>query len=141
MRSLPGTGEVTGAIMITAAFAAAAAVLFGSFQDRTDAMQHALDSRMRASTLLATELVAVGPAQCGNGFLLHNYSDEPIPVDHMSMYGNGTKLYGAPFRDLDGTPRGHIPGGRSAWVDTGGISCGVSVTLVTPAGRVLAVWP
>lgn len=134
-----GIGEVTGAIMLTASFAAAAAVLFVTFQERMDAAEWAADLHAGEGLRRAAELVYVGPAQCGTGFLLHNYSLHPLDLREAAVYGaDGGRVYraDASYEDLAGSPIHTLEGGRSAWVRTGA-PC--PVVLVTPAGGHLRV--
>lgn len=141
MRATPAVGEVTAAIMLTAAFAVAAATLYGAFQERTDAIQTAADHRTDASIAQAAELLVAGPVQCGAGFLLHNYADAPLDLPEITIYTNGTSgitEVAVSFRNLDGDPISILEGGRSAWTNiTGGIPCGTDVVLVTPSGRLV----
>lgn len=141
MRAVPAVGEVTAAIMLTATFAVAAALLYGAFQERTDAVQAAADHRTAASISQASELLAAGPIQCGAGFLLHNYSGGPVRPDDITIYSNGTAGVAeasVSYLDLDGNSLDILEGGRSAWVATGGsLPCGTEIILVTPSGRMI----
>ena len=134
MVRLPGIGEVTGAIMLTVSFAAAASVLFVSFQDRMDGMEWASDLRLESSLRLAAELVAAGPVRCGDGFLFHNYSPRPLTLGDISVYAaSAGHTYGAnaSYVDLAGAPLDMLEGGRSAWVHT---NAPCPLVVVTPAG-------
>lgn len=141
MRVVPAVGEVTAAIMLTAAFAVAAATLYGAFQERADAVQIAADHRTDASIAQAAELLVAGPVECGAGFLLHNYAGAPLDLSGITIYTNGTSgIVGVAvsFRSLDGDPITMLEGGRSAWADiAGSLPCGTHITLVTPSGRLV----
>lgn len=141
MRVIPAVGEVTAAIMLTAAFAAASAALYGAFLDRTDALQAASETRTDASLMQASELLAAGPVQCGEGFLLHNYANVPLDLSGITIYTNGTSgIAGVAvsFSGLDGDRLSTLEGGRSAWVEiAGGLPCGTDIILVTPSGRLV----
>ena len=139
MRRHPGVGEVTGAIMLTASFAAAAAILFVAFQERLDAAGEASELQSNAGMRRAAELVHTGPVQCGTGFLVHNYSPHPLSLRDITIYGtSGGRAYAAEtsYEDLGGAPLDILEGGRSAWVRTGA-AC--PMVLVTPAGDHLRV--
>ena len=139
MVRLPGIGEVTGAIMLTASFAAAASILFVTFQERAEEMEWASNLRMESSLRLASELVAAGPAQCGDGFLFHNYSPHTLALDDMSVYGASTgRTYpvNVSYADLAGASIHMLEGGRSAWVHAA-LPC--PLVVVTPAGAHLRV--
>lgn len=134
MVRLPAIGEVTGAIMLTASFAAAASVLFVTFQERVGEMEWASDLYMESSLRLAAELVAAGPVRCGDGFLLHNYSPRPLTLGDVSVYwASAGRVYGADasYVDLAGAPIHVLEGGRSAWVHT---EAPCPLVVVTPAG-------
>ena len=139
MVRLPGIGEVTGAIMLTVSFAAAASVLFIAFQDRMGEMEWASELRTESSLRLAAELVAAGPVRCGDGFLFHNYSPRPLTLGDMSVYGaSAGRTYGAnvSYADLAGAPIHVLEGGRSAWVHT---EAPCPLVVVTPAGAHIRV--
>lgn len=139
MVRLPGIGEVTGAIMLTASFAAAASVLFVTFQERMDEMEWAADLYTESALRLAAELVAAGPVRCGDGFLLHNYSPRPLALGDVSVYGaSADRIYGAnvSYMDLAGAPIHVLEGGRSAWVHT---EAPCPLVVVTPAGAHIRV--
>ena len=139
MVRLPGIGEVTGAIMLTASFAAAASVLFVAFQDRMDEVEWASELRMESSLRLAAELVATGPVRCGDGFLFHNYSPRPLTLGDVFVYGvSAGHIYGvnASYVDLAGAPIYVLEGGRSAWVHT---KTPCPLVVVTPAGAHIRV--
>ena len=139
MVRLPGIGEVTGAIMLTASFAAAASILFVTFQERAEEMEWASNLRMESSLRLASELVAAGPARCGDGFLFHNYSPHTLALDDVSVYGASTgRTYAAnvSYVDLAGAPIHTLEGGRSAWVHA---AAPCPLVVVTPAGAHIRV--
>ena len=139
MVRLPGIGEVTGAIMLTVSFAAAASILFVSFQERVDEVERASDLYMESSLRLAAELVAAGPVRCGDGFLFHNYSPLPLTLGDVSVYGaSAGRTYGAnaSYVDLAGAPIYVLEGGRSAWVRT---EAPCPLVVVTPAGAHIRV--
>ena len=139
MVRLPGIGEVTGAIMLTASFAAAASVLFVTFQERVDHIEWAAELRAESALRLAAELVAAGPARCGDGFLFHNYSPRPLVLEDMSVYGISTgRIYGVnvSYADLAGAPIHVLEGGQSAWVHARE-PC--PLVVVTPAGAHMRV--
>jgi hypothetical protein len=136
---LPGIGEVTGAIMLTASFAAAASILFVTFQERADEMEWAADIRTESALRLAAELVAIGPARCGDGFLFHNYSPHPLTLDDVSVYGASagrTYAVDVSYVDLAGAPIHVLEGGRSAWAQT---KAPCPLVMVTPAGAHIRV--
>lgn len=133
MRPLPGIGEVTGAIMLTASFAVAAAVLFSTFQERMDAAEAEAGLRLDVSMRQAVELVHAGPAHCGHGFLLHNYSPRPMRLGEVTVYAGGGRVYAAnvSYTDMGGGIIETLGGGSSAWAAT---DAPCPLVVVTPAG-------
>lgn len=142
MRRAPSIGEVTGAIILTATFAIAASILYVTFQDKAEQIQHVQYVYTTQSAQRATELLDVDMVQC-NGFILHNYSTHDAYAKDFVMYGNDTKTaqqYSISFYDLDGKSLDVIPAQNSVWVSTRGLPCGVQTILMTPGGSQIEVY-
>lgn len=135
-----GVGEVTAAIMLTATFAVAAAILYGVFQENVGTAQTMLHTRYDADRRQAAELIGIGPKQCGAGVLLYNYGHTPIHLDHVVFYDSaGYIISGTVFRDLDGNTIRTLPARDATWLDTSAVPCNTVIIMVTPAGQLIKI--
>lgn len=130
-------GEVTAAIMLTAAFAVAAATLYGVFQENLGVAETMMSTRTDKDRLRASELIGIGPGQCGAGFLLYNYGHTSIPLNEMAIYNSSGTTLMVSFRDLDGDIIHTLYAGNATWVVTTAIPCDTSIVMVTPAGQTI----
>ena len=87
MRHAPSIGEVTGAIILTATFAVASSILYVTFQEKAEQIQHVQYTYTTKSAQRATELLDVDMVQCNGGFILHNYSTHDAYTKDFTMYG------------------------------------------------------
>ena len=143
MRHAPSIGEVTGAIILTATFAIASSILYVTFQEKAEQIQHIQYTYTTKSAQRATELLDVDMVQCNGGFILHNYSTHDVYAKDFTMYGNDTKTaiqYSISFYDLNGKSIDVIPAQNSVWVSTRGVPCGVETILMTPGGSQIEVY-
>ena len=134
-----GIGEVTGAVMLAASFAVASSILYMVFHERMETAEGEAAVYTEAALLRAAELVAAGPAECGNGFLLHNYSPYPLELADAAVYtAGGGRIHqaNASYLDMDGSPLHILEGGRSAWVRT---EAPCPLVMVTPGGGHLRI--
>lgn len=132
-------GEVTAAVMLTAAFAVAAATLYGVFQENLGAAETMMHTRSDKDRLRAAELIGIGPGQCGAGFLLYNYGHTPVHLSKMAIYNSSGSALSVSFQDLDGHAIHTLSAGNAAWADTAAIPCNTTMAMVTPAGRLIRV--
>ena len=136
---MKAVGEVTAAVMLTAAFAVAAAALYGVFQENLGVAETMMQTRSDRDRLRAAEMIGIGPGQCSAGFLLYNYGHTPVHLNRMAIYDSGGSALSVSFRDLDGGTIHTLPAGHATWVVTSAIPCNTTIVMVTPAGQLIRV--
>ena len=141
-------GEIAGAVIATAVFAAAVPLLVHGYYERAEMAGSTLREEIDREVLRAGEQVAVGGAACSGGVLkalLHNYGAAALDSSDMLWYktdaAGGIARHAANVTDLAGKPGPLAESGDTVLVRSR-IDCpSEGLLLITGAGNRVVVVP